>query len=110
MKKTVILKEKDIFENIHNIAKEILEKNTSMEDVVLMGIRTGGAYLATRLQKAINRLNVPEPLLGVLDITLYRDDWTRIGPIPVVKKTKIPFSIDDKTVILVDDVSQDQTE
>ncbi len=104
MKKTIILKEKDISEGIHNIAKAIVKKNSSMEDAVLIGIRTGGAYLATRLQKAINRLNVPEPPLGVLDITLYRDDWTRIGPTPVVKKTKIPFSLDDKIVILVDDV------
>jgi pyrimidine operon attenuation protein/uracil phosphoribosyltransferase len=104
MKKALILKERDISKSINSIAREIIEKNGSMEDVVLIGIRTGGAFLAERLQEAIYRLNGPKPSLGVLDITLYRDDWTRIGTAPVVRKTNIPFSIDDKTLILVDDV------
>ena len=104
MKKTTILKDKEISEIIQRIAKAIVEKNGSMDEVVLVGIRTGGAFLAARLQEAISLLNVPKPNLGILDITLYRDDWTRIGPTPVVKKTKIPFSLDDKIVILVDDV------
>ncbi|MBW1850772.1 MAG: bifunctional pyr operon transcriptional regulator/uracil phosphoribosyltransferase PyrR [Deltaproteobacteria bacterium] len=104
MKKTIILKEKDISESIDNIAKAIIEKNGSMEDVVLVGIRTGGAFLAARFQETISRLNVTKPSLGILDITLYRDDWTKIGPTPVVRQTKMPVSIDDKTVILVDDV------
>ena len=103
-KRTVILKEKEISKSIQRIAKEIIAKHTSMEDVVLVGIRTGGAFLAKRLQKAIAKLNSPEPPTGILDITLYRDDWTRIGPAPIVRKTEIPFSIDGKTVILVDDV------
>ncbi|MCP4680982.1 MAG: bifunctional pyr operon transcriptional regulator/uracil phosphoribosyltransferase PyrR [Desulfobacterales bacterium] len=104
MEKTVILEEKDISKNINKIAQEIIGKNTRMEDVVLVGIRTGGAFLAARLREAISSLNVPEPPLGVLDITLYRDDWTRIGPTPVVGKTELPFSIDDKAIVLVDDV------
>lgn len=104
MKKKTILKEQDISDSIQKIAQQTVEKNGSMEDVVLVGIRTGGAFLATRLQEAIALLNVPVPPVGILDITLYRDDWTRIGPTPVVGKTDLPFSIDDKTVILVDDV------
>jgi pyrimidine operon attenuation protein/uracil phosphoribosyltransferase len=104
MKKTIILKDKEISEIIQRIATAIVEKNGSMDEVVLVGIRTGGAFLATRLQEAIPLLNVEKPALGILDITLYRDDWTRIGPAPVVKKTKIPVSVDDKIVILVDDV------
>ena len=104
MKKTVILGKQEINESIQRIAAEIVEKNKSMEDVVLVGIRTGGAFLATRLQTAITKLNVPELPTGVLDITLYRDDWTRIGPTPRVGKTELPFSIDDKTIVLVDDV------
>ena len=72
--------------------------------MVLVGIRTGGAYLAARLRKAIGSLTTVEPPLGILDITLYRDDWTRIGPTPVVEKTELPFSLDDKLVVLVDDV------
>jgi pyrimidine operon attenuation protein/uracil phosphoribosyltransferase len=75
-----------------------------MDEVVLIGIRTGGAYLAKRLEKALSRKTKTTPRTGILDITLYRDDWTRIGPAPVVRKTEIPFSIDNKTVILVDDV------
>ena len=104
LKKTVILKKHDINEHIRRIAKEIAENNTSMEDVVLVGIRTGGAFLAMRLQEAMTKLNIPEPPTGVLDITLYRDDWTRISSTPIVGKTELPFSIDNKTIILVDDV------
>ena len=104
MKKTIILKDKEISEIIQRIATAIVEKNGSMNEVVLVGIRTGGAFLAARLQEAIPLLNVEKPALGILDITLYRDDWTKIGPKPVVKKTKIPFSVDDKIVILIDDV------
>ena len=104
MKKTVILGKQEITENIERIAREIIERNASMEDVVLVGIRTGGAFLAKRLQEALAKLKTPKPPMGVLDITLYRDDWTRIGPTPIVGKTELPFSIDDKTIILVDDV------
>ncbi len=104
MKKEIILKEKEISGHIEEIARKAVERNTSLEDVVLVGIRTGGAFLAARLQEAIARLDVPVPDMGVLDITLYRDDWTRIGHAPVVGKTELPFSIDKKTVILVDDV------
>ena len=100
----VILKESDIAAAIERIARQIVERNSPMDDVVLVGIRTGGAYLAARLQAAVRETGVPAPPLGILDITLYRDDWTRIGPSPVVGKTDLPFSIDDKVVILVDDV------
>jgi len=104
MEKRVILKEKDISEHIDKIAREIVQKSKTMEDVVLVGIRTGGAFLAHRLREAIASLNVPVPPIGILDITMYRDDWTRIGPTPLVGKTELPFSIDDRTIILVDDV------
>ena len=104
MKKSIILKENEVSEHINEIARQIVEKNGSSEGVVLVGIRTGGAFLASRLQKAVADLKVPTPPLGILDITLYRDDWTRIGPTPVVGKTELPFSVDDKLVILVDDV------
>jgi pyrimidine operon attenuation protein/uracil phosphoribosyltransferase len=104
MKKRVILEKQEINDSIRRMAREIIEKNRSMEDVVIVGIRTGGAFLATRLQEAITELNVPMPPAGVLDITLYRDDWTRIGHTPHVGRTELPFSIDDKTIILIDDV------
>ncbi len=104
MNKAIILKKEGVFDSIETIAGQIVENNRPLEDVVLVGIRTGGAFLAARLQEAIGRLNAPAPLMGILDITLYRDDWTRIGPTPVVGKTELPFSVDDKTVVLVDDV------
>lgn len=104
MEKTVIFKTQDIDDSIRRMAEEIIENNDTMEEVVLVGIRTGGAFLAKRLQESIAGLHNAKPLRGVLDITLYRDDWTRIGPTPIVGKTHLPFSIDDKTVILVDDV------
>lgn len=103
-KKTVILDKEDIQERIDRIARKITATYPSMKDVALVGIRTGGAYLAKRLQGAIAALRTPEPPTGILDITLYRDDWTRIGPAPIVRKTDIPFSVDGKTIILVDDV------
>jgi pyrimidine operon attenuation protein/uracil phosphoribosyltransferase len=102
--KRVIFKSRDIEKSLKRIVEEIVKKNGSMEDVVLVGIRTGGAFLAKRLQGLISRLGLPEPPTGVLDITLYRDDWTRIGSAPTVGKTELPFSIDNKTIILIDDV------
>jgi pyrimidine operon attenuation protein/uracil phosphoribosyltransferase len=104
MKKTIILEAKDISERVQKIARQIVQSDAAIEDVVLVGIRTGGAHLAGRLQAAIGRLDVLKPPIGVLDITLYRDDWTRVGIAPIVKKTELPFSVDEKRVILVDDV------
>jgi pyrimidine operon attenuation protein/uracil phosphoribosyltransferase len=104
MKKSVIMEEWEISEIVQKLAKKIVSNNPVMKDTVLVGIRTGGAYLAARLQKAIGSMIQAEPPLGLLDITLYRDDWTRIGPAPVVRKTELPFSVDDRNVILVDDV------
>ncbi len=100
----VILQEKDIQDKIEGIIKKIIQTHPDLSNVVLVGIRTGGAHLAARFQKAISQITGKHIPMGVLDITLYRDDWTRIGPSPRVGKTDLPFSIDDKTVILVDDV------
>ncbi|MBN2060525.1 MAG: bifunctional pyr operon transcriptional regulator/uracil phosphoribosyltransferase PyrR [Deltaproteobacteria bacterium] len=104
MEKRIISQKKDIEDSIRRIAEEIIQRNSSSEDVILVGIRTGGAFLAIRLQDAIFELVNIRPPAGVLDITLYRDDWTRIHTKPVVGKTEIPFSIDEKSIILVDDV------
>ena len=104
MKKKIISNQKEIRKNINRVAREILAKHKSIADLVIVGIRTGGAYLAVRLQEAITDLKTTKPPVGVLDITLYRDDWTRIGPKPQVGKTELPFSVDEKTIILVDDV------
>jgi pyrimidine operon attenuation protein / uracil phosphoribosyltransferase len=104
MKKRVIFYKQDIENALIRIAGEIIKRHDSMEDVVLVGIRTCGAFLAKRLQEAIGRMNVPKPPTGALDITLYRDDWTTISFAPKVGKTDLPFSIDEMSVILIDDV------
>ncbi len=104
MKTGVILNGKEIVQQLQEIANQIITKHGSDKEIVLIGIRTGGAFLAARLQKVLIQSGAQEPLLGILDITLYRDDWTRIGSTPVVGKTEIPFSVDGKLLILVDDV------
>jgi pyrimidine operon attenuation protein/uracil phosphoribosyltransferase len=81
-----------------------LEKHRGADNVVLIGIRTGGVFLADRIAQKIETLDGMKISRGDLDITLYRDDWTRIGHQPVVQKTELPFSLDGKQVILVDDV------
>ena len=86
------------------IAHEILERNKGTEDLVLIGIRTGGAHLAGRIQAEIRAIEKSEVPLGVVDITLYRDDLSELGPQAKVRETKIPFDITGKKVILVDDV------
>jgi pyrimidine operon attenuation protein / uracil phosphoribosyltransferase len=86
------------------IAHEILERHREVEDLVLVGIRTRGVPLAHRLQKKITAIEGKEIPVGILDITLYRDDLTTVGPHAVLKETKIHFPIDGKKIILVDDV------
>ncbi len=89
---------------INRIAHEILERNRGTADLVLVGIRTGGVFLAQRLQRAIlktERVSVP---LGILDITLYRDDLQTGKGKRALGKTDIPFSLDGRKVVLVDDV------
>lgn len=86
------------------IAYEILEKNKGMENLVLVGIRTGGIFLAQRLQKKISDIERGKIPLGILDVTLYRDDISASKKKLRLGETKINFSLDNKIVILVDDV------
>src|SRR5437762_12638017 len=98
------------------IAHEILERNRGTSDLALVGIRTRGVPLARRIAHALRDINKGRPdgpdalsadvPTGTLDITLYRDDLMRhaVGPQPLVRRTEIPFSIDDKRILLVDDV------
>jgi pyrimidine operon attenuation protein/uracil phosphoribosyltransferase len=88
------------------IAHEVLERNRGVEELALVGIRTRGVPLARRIAKSIRDIHGHEVPTGALDITLYRDDLMRmpVGPQPLVRKTEIPFSIDDKRILLVDDV------
>ncbi|ACL69691.1 bifunctional pyr operon transcriptional regulator/uracil phosphoribosyltransferase PyrR [Halothermothrix orenii] len=86
------------------IAHEIIEKNKGIEDVVLVGIRTRGVPLANRLADKIKEIEGKRPPVGILDITLYRDDLSTVAQQPIVHKTEIPFDITGKKVVLVDDV------
>jgi pyrimidine operon attenuation protein/uracil phosphoribosyltransferase len=88
------------------IAHEIVERNRGAEELALVGIRRRGVPLARRLAAIIKTINQHEVPTGALDITLYRDDLMRhaVGAQPVIHRTEIPFSIDDKQILLVDDV------
>ena len=88
------------------IGHEILERNRAVEELALVGIRTRGVPLARRLASGIRELSACDVPTGALDITLYRDDLMRhaIGAQPLVRSTDIPFSIDDRRILLVDDV------
>ncbi|QGP92959.1 Bifunctional protein PyrR [Neomoorella glycerini] len=86
------------------IAHEILERNRGTGNLVLIGIRRRGVPLAERLQKLIEEIEGVKVPLGILDITLYRDDLTTLSVQPVIHRTEIPFNISGKKVVLVDDV------
>jgi len=103
-KKRTALTAEGIHEALERMAAKMVFDYPETERLVLIGIRTGGAFLADRIReliKAKRSLTVPT---GALDITLYRDDWTRINHKPIVGKTEVPVSLDNKIIILVDDV------
>jgi len=104
MAKNVLMDSETIDRTIVRITSEILEKNMGAKDLVIIGIRTRGVHVAERIANRINKLEKIEPPMGTLDITLYRDDLRRKTEWPKVEKTEIPFSVEDKEVILVDDV------
>ncbi len=88
------------------IAHEIVERNRTLNDLALVGIRSRGEHLARRLAEQLQQIAGRAVPTGALDITLYRDDLMRhaVGPQPLVRSTEIPFSIDDRIILLVDDV------
>ena len=98
--KTVLLDAAGIHRALTRISHEIAEKNKGIEDVVLVGIRTRGVPIAERLAAAIGEIEGKEPPVGVLDITLYRDDLSTLSYQPIVRPTELPVDI----VVLVDDV------
>lgn len=102
--KTQILDAEGIRRAMTRVAHEIIEKNKGVEDIVIIGIERRGVPLAKRLATKIREIEGRELPIGILDITLYRDDLTTISYQPQIHKTKIPFNIDGKKIILVDDV------
>ncbi|MFH1655183.1 MAG: bifunctional pyr operon transcriptional regulator/uracil phosphoribosyltransferase PyrR [Candidatus Omnitrophota bacterium] len=102
--KSKILDKQGIERTLMRIAHEILEKNKGNDEFCMVGIRTRGVFLAERLARYIEKIDNIKIPVGILDITLYRDDLSLIAEQPVVHETQINFDITDKKVILVDDV------
>ncbi|MCC3867330.1 bifunctional pyr operon transcriptional regulator/uracil phosphoribosyltransferase PyrR [Terrisporobacter mayombei] len=104
MQKAKIMDEKAIGRAITRISHEIIERNKGIENVVLIGIKTRGVPVASRIADKIENIEGQRIEIGEMDITLYRDDLSKKQIDPVVNSTKIDFDITDKIVILVDDV------
>lgn len=102
--KAKVLDQEGVGRAIMRIAHEILEKNKGTTELCLVGIRNRGVYLAKRLAECIKKIEGVDIDVGILDITLYRDDLTLISSQPVVHKTEINFDINNKNLVLVDDV------
>ncbi|MDP4105516.1 MAG: bifunctional pyr operon transcriptional regulator/uracil phosphoribosyltransferase PyrR [Bacillota bacterium] len=104
--KALVLDEQAIRRALTRISHQIIEKNKGIENCVLVGIRTRGIYLASRLAERIMEIEGNPIAVGELDITLYRDDLTKktVDQEPLVKGSDIPVEITDKIIILVDDV------
>ena len=100
----IILDAADIDRITTRISHEILEKHKGAENLTLIGIHTRGVYLAKRIQSTIAGIEGISIPTGDMDITLYRDDWTRISHNPIVQATDITFSVDGKQIVLIDDV------
>ena len=102
--KALILDKTGIDRALTRVAHEILEKNRGAKDLVLVGIQRGGVHLAKRLAAKLREIEKIEVPVGSLDITMYRDDLTTRKSQPVPQATDIPFDIQDKVMVLVDDV------
>ncbi len=103
-RKAVIADEEEMRRAILRISHEIVERNKGVGNLALVGIRRRGVPLAERIREAISGMEGQEVPIGVLDITLYRDDLATISPQPVVNSTELPFNVEETTIVLVDDV------
>jgi pyrimidine operon attenuation protein/uracil phosphoribosyltransferase len=99
-----VMDAQDIRRALIRIAHEMVEKNKGIKDLCLIGIRTRGAVLAERLKACIQQIEEKDVPVGILDITLYRDDLTLVAHQPLVRETEIDFDISGKKIVLVDDV------
>ena len=95
---------RDIDRSLDRISLEIVERNHGVADLSIVGIHTGGVFLAQRIKRRIEEREGVTLPSGNLDITLYRDDWSLISQNPIVKKSDIGFLLEDRRVVLVDDV------
>ncbi len=100
-----LMDERAVERALARMAREIVERNEGVDDLVLLGIQRRGVELADRIRKSIEAEEGERILSGALDITLYRDDLATIGPRPVVGESNLPIEgVDDRTVVVVDDV------
>jgi pyrimidine operon attenuation protein / uracil phosphoribosyltransferase len=102
--KAQLMSPSEIERTLVRLAHEIIEKNNGAKDIGLVGIRRRGVFIAQRLGEMISRIEKSPVPVGTLDITLYRDDLSTLGPKPVVQKSEVGFPISGKDIILVDDV------
>ena len=102
--KSQLMSASEIDRTLVRLAHEILERTEKLDNLVFIGIRRRGVPLAQRLSKKIESLEAHAVPVGILDITLYRDDLSTVSHAPVVNSTDIPFSVVGKDVILMDDV------
>ena len=102
--KSQLMSASELDRTLVRLAHEILERTEKLDNLVFIGIRRRGVPLAQRLSKKIESLETHEVPVGILDITLYRDDLSTVSHAPVVNSTDIPFSVKGKDVILMDDV------
>src|SRR5688572_14701107 len=102
----VVMDADRIGRTLTRIAHEIVERNKGVDDIALVGVRTRGVHIARRLARSLKEITGDDVPTGALDITLYRDDLMRqaVRPQPLVRRTEIPFSIDNRKILLVDDV------
>ena len=102
--KARIMSQEDVERTLVRLAHQIIEKNKGTENLCFVGIKTRGVPLARRLAANIKNITGDDIPVGILDITLYRDDVSKINIDPVINQTNISFPIEGKTVVLVDDV------
>lgn len=99
-----LLDEKALDKTLDALAKAIAGELGGDPNLVLIGIRTRGVSLAQRLQEKIKKITKKNPPMGTLDITLYRDDLSTLAKHPIVRPSSLPFDVEDKKIVLVDDV------
>lgn len=99
-----VLDDDQVRRSVIRISHEILERNRGAASIAIVGVRTRGEHLAARIGKTINEIEKVTVPMGVVDITLYRDDIAHTAEQPIVRGTNLPFNVDKKAIILVDDV------
>ena len=104
MSAKIVMNNRDINRSLGRLSLEILERNHGIDNLAIIGIHTGGVFLAERIHAMITASEQAELPQASLDITLYRDDWSLISQNPIVRQTNIDFNVEGKSVVLVDDV------